>query len=175
MSIQLEVENDALTNIMKQFDILKQNAPRSMYSSLMKVAFKIRSEAMNRLKGRRHVVSSRLRNSIHVQGEGANIGDNKETYSDDNGKSYSSILATATFAKGEIGVGSNVEYASSIELGSRKHKIPNAFGKGVEVDHPGYAGDSFLYWAMQHVDVTKSTGDDMKKNFENIMKFGGFK
>ena len=171
MSIQLEIENEGLLNVQKQLSILKEGAVRSAYSALMKVAFKIKSEAQNRLKGMRHIVSSRLRNSIHVQGEGSSVGDNKESYSDEKGKSYSSILNTATLSKGEIAVGSNVEYASSIELGSAPHVIEaknkkalasktTLFGK--RVFHPGYRGDSFLYWAFKNVDVLKSTADDMK-------------
>lgn len=171
MSIQLEIENEGLLNVQKQLSILKAGAVRSAYSALSKVAFKIQSEAKNRLKGRNHVKSTRLRNSIHVQGEGTNIGDNKETYSDKNGKTYSSVLATVQLNKGEFAVGSNVEYASSIELGSAPHIIEaknkkalasktTLFGK--RVFHPGYRGDSFLYWAYKNVDVTKSTADDMR-------------
>lgn len=169
MSVQLEIEQEGLLNIQKQLSILREGAPRSAYSALKKVAFKIKSEAQNRLKGMGHIVTSRLRNSIHVQGEGANIGDNLDSYSDQNGKSYSSILLTANTKKGEIAVGSNVEYASSIELGSRKHDIPNAFGKGIKVEHPGYKGDSFLYWSFKNVDILKSTADDMR-DFTKFMK-----
>jgi hypothetical protein len=177
MSVQLSIDQSSFDNITKQLDILKVNVNRSAYSALMKVAFKIKSEAQNRLKGMGHVVTSRLRNSIHVQGEGSNIGDNKESYSDENGKSYSSILLTAALAKGEIAVGSNVEYASSIELGSKPHIIEAKNKKalsngsvifGKRVNHPGYVGDSFLYWAMKNVDVTKSTGDDMKENWDKF-------
>lgn len=64
-----------------------------------------------------------------------------------------------------------MEYASSIELGSVPHVIEaknkkalasktTLFGK--RVFHPGYRGDSFLYWAYKNVDVTKSTADDMR-------------
>lgn len=171
MSIQLEVENEGLLNVQKQLSILKAGAVRSAYSALMKTAFKIKSEAQNRLKGRGHIITSRLRNSLHVQGEGSNIADNKETYSDEKGKSYISILNTATLAKGEIAVGTNVEYASSIELGSAPHVIEAKNKKalaskttffGKRVFHPGYRGDSFLYWAYKNVDVTKSTADDMR-------------
>ena len=102
---------------------------------------------------------------------GVGVGDNKESYSDEKGKSYSSILNTAMTKKGEIAVGSNVEYASTIELGSAPHEIKaknkkalasktTLFGK--RVFHPGYRGDSFLYWAFKNVDVLKSTADDMK-------------
>jgi len=171
MSVQLEIEQEGLLNIQKQLSILREGAPRSAYSALMKVAFKIKSEAQNRLKGMGHIVTSRLRNSIHVQGEGANIGDNSDSYSDQKGKSYSSILLTANTKKGEIAIGSNVEYATAIELGSAPHVIEAKNKKalsngkvifGKRVFHPGFRGDSFLYWAFKNVDVLKSTADDMR-------------
>jgi len=48
MSVQLEIEQEGLLNIQKQLSILREGAPRSAYSGLMKVAFKIKSEAQNR-------------------------------------------------------------------------------------------------------------------------------
>lgn len=38
------------------------------------------------------------------------------------------------------------------------------------VKHPGYAGDSFLYWAMKNVNVSESVAKDM----QNDLKFGKF-
>jgi len=76
-------------------------------------------------------------------------------------------------------VGTNVEYAAAIEFGSRPHVIEAKNKKvlsngkkffGKRVNHPGWSGDSFLYWAMKNVDVEKSVAEDM----QNDLKFGKF-
>jgi hypothetical protein len=45
--------------------------------------------------------------------------------------------------KGEWG-SYNLDYAASIEGGSKAHDIPNAFGKGITVRHPGIKALPFL-------------------------------
>ena len=69
------------------------------------------------------------------------------TYQDNNGQTFNAQLRSVSLSKDDIAVGTNVEYAPKIE-----HQ------------------DSFLYWAMKNVDVTKSVADDMR----NDLKFGKF-
>ncbi len=42
------------------------------------------------------------------------------------------------------------------------------FAKSVK--HPGYAGDSYLYWALKNVDVTKGVGDEIKEGVKKVAK-----
>jgi len=106
-----------------------------------------------------------------------NVPLNERSYSAE-GKSYNADLRTVNLKEGEGAVGTNVEYAAAVELGSRPHTIvaknfkslgtkkAGFFGK--KVNHPGYAGDSYLYRALKNVDVTKSVAEDMR----NSLKFG---
>jgi hypothetical protein len=147
---------------------------------LVKVLFKIQTEARLRLTGRGHIVSSRLKNSIYVKTKTPTITPtNTLSYSDSTGKSYSSELTTVSVGDLEGAVGTNVEYASAIEMGAPPHVIQVKDAKvlsdgkrifGRRVNHPGYKGDSFLYWAFKNVNVQQSVAKDMQDD----LKFGKF-
>lgn len=179
-NIQIGIDPRSLKHLSNQMDILKSGVGRSMYESLIKVAFKIKTEAQLRLTGRGHIITSRLKNSIFVKGQKhISRPDNSLTYMDTKGKSYQSDLSTVKLAANELAIGTNVEYAPAIEFGSRPHVIEAKNRKvlsngksffGRKVNHPGWSGDSFLYWAMKNVDITKSVGQDM----QNDLKFGKF-
>ena len=177
-SIQITVDKDSMDNIQKQFDALKSGGVSSAYRALMKVAFKIKSEAQLRLTGRGHIVTSRLKNSIFVKSKKMNDvqnATNSLTYSDGQGKSYKSDLTTVNLGENEFAIGTNVEYAPAIELGARPHVIEVKNKKvlsdgkrffGRRVNHPGFAGDSFLYWAMKNVNVMQSVAKDMQEDIK---------
>lgn len=179
-NIQIGIDPRTLKHLSDQFDLVKKGAGDSMYRALIKVAFKIKSEAQLRLTGRGHIITSRLKNSIFVKGQKhINAPNNGLTYTDTKGKSYKSDLSTVKLAANELAIGTNVEYAPDIEFGSRPHVIESKNRKvlsngktffGRKVNHPGWSGDSFLYWGMKNVDITKSVGDDMT----NDLKFGKF-
>lgn len=179
-NVQLNIDPRTLKHLSDQMDILQNNMGKSFYEALIKVAFKIKSEAQLRLTGRGHIKTSRLKNSLFVKAsKPLSRPDNPLTYSDNNGHSYKSDLSTVQLKENELAVGTNVEYAAAVELGSRPHIIEaknkkvlsdgkRIFGK--RVNHPGYSGDSFLYWAMKNVNIEKSVGEDM----QNDLKFGKF-
>lgn len=177
-NIQITIDKSAMDNIQKQFNALKNGGGSSAYRALMKVAFKIKSEAQLRLTGRGHIVTSRLKNSIFVKSKKMNDvinASNSLSYSDGKGKSYKSDLSTVSLNDNEFAVGTNVEYAPAIELGARRHPINSpVLIKGVGwryiKEHPGYSGDSFLYWAMKNVNVMQSVAKDMQED----MKTGKF-
>ena len=179
-NIQIGIDPRTMKHLSDQMDLVKKGAGESMYMALIKVAFKIKTEAQLRLTGRGHIITSRLKNSIFVKGQKPiTRPDNSLTYTDTKGKSYKSDLSTVKLAANELAIGTNVEYAPAIEFGSRPHVIEAKNRKalsngkaifGRRVNHPGWSGDSFLYWAMKNVDVTKSVGDDMA----NDLKFGKF-
>ena len=146
--IQIEIDKASQRNIERQLEKLKAGTERSMYSAFIKVAMKIKTEAQLRLTGRGHIVTSRLKNSIYIKTKSLQpIPDNTLTYQDNNGQTFNAQLRSVSLSKDDIAVGTNVEYAPKIE-----HQ------------------DSFLYWAMKNVDVTKSVADDMR----NDLKFGKF-
>lgn len=180
MSIQIEIDKASFDNIQRQFEALRAGGVSSGYRAIVKVLFKIKSEAQLRLTGRGHIVSSRLKNSIYVKTKKPTLtANNQLTYSDSQGKSYKSDLSTVSVGDLEGAVGTNVEYAPAIELGSRPHIIEaknkkvlsngkTIFGK--RVNHPGFGGDSFLYWAMKNVNILQLVGKDMQDD----LKFGRF-
>jgi hypothetical protein len=45
-------------------------------------------------------------------------------------------------------IGSDKEYAASVEMGARPHLIPNAFGHGQTVHHPGNPAQPYLRPAL---------------------------
>ena len=180
MSVQIELDKAAFDNVMKNIDIAKEQGGKSAYNALVKVLFKIKSEAQLRLTGRGHIKTSRLKNSIYVKTKKPTLTPtNQLSYSDTTGKSYKSDLTTVNLTDLEGAVGTNVEYAPAIELGARPHVIEaknrkvlsngkKIFGK--RVNHPGFGGDSFLYWAMKNVNILQSVAKDMQDD----MKFGKF-
>jgi len=145
MGASITLDKGSLDHLDKQFKLLQDAGPRSVYSAIMKVAYKIVSDAKLRLKGQSHVVTSRLRNSLFVK----TATKATANYSDKDGRAFTAELASVTLAKMEVAIGTNVEYAQKIE-----------------------DMDSYLYWAVQNVDLSKSLADDAKQNLENAMKYG---
>ena len=146
--IQIEVTRKSQRHLERQLDKLTRGTERSMYSAMIKLAMKIKTEAQLRLTGRGHIVTSRLKNSIYIKAKTPQqIPNNNQTYQDKEGQTYNADLRSVPITQNDIAIGTNVEYAPKIE-----HQ------------------DSFLYWAMKNVDVTKSVADDMR----NDLKFGEF-
>jgi hypothetical protein len=148
MSVQISIDSSSLAHLQNQMRLLQAHGNRSLYNSLVKLAFKIKTEAQERLKGQRHVVTSRLRNSIYVQANDpnkVNTPNNKPNYQDKNSNTFNSQLQSVGLTDTELAVGTNVEYAPLIE-----------------------SYDSYLYWAMRNVNVEQSVAQDMR----DFMKFG---
>jgi hypothetical protein len=136
LSVELTIDAASLANFNKQMDLLKKEGNRTLLSALIKAGMKIKTEAQLRLSGRKHVVTSRLKNSIYLKAKNE-VG--SKQYSDLNGKSYNADLTTVKVEANEIAVGTNVEYAAKIEN-----------------------MDSYLYWALQNVNIEQSVAKDMK-------------
>jgi hypothetical protein len=147
----------------RTFEVIKKEIPAATYEALVAFLFGVKALAQNRLKDRKHIVKSRLRNSIYVHST-AKRQDNK-TYSDNEGKTYSAVLAVP-LKKHEAAIGTNVEYALSVERGSSPHvilpknkpllkwkdKLTGQWRSAKKVNHPGTQGDSYLWWAFHRAD-----------------------
>jgi len=147
----------------RNFEVIKKEIPAATYEAMVVFLFGVKALAQNRLKDRKHIVTSRLRNSIYVHST-AKLQDNK-TYSDTKGGTFSATL-DVPLKKHEAAIGTNVEYAVSIERGSAPHTIVPVQAKVLSwvnkltgdrifakrVNHPGSQGDSFLWWAFQRAD-----------------------
>lgn len=163
--VNIEIQEAAMNNLNRQMEKLKRYAPEKAKGGMIKILFDIKALAQNKLKYNNHIVTSRLINSIYVQTPiPTNAPDNSETYRDNDGKVYKSEL-DVHLNDNEGAVGTNVEYAAAIEYGAKPHIIEaknfpvlgniksGFFGK--KVNHPGFVGDSFLYWALKNVDLDK--------------------
>lgn len=129
----IELTNQSKRNLDLQLKKLNKLSSKSAYDGLIKILFDIKALSQNKLKYDKHIVTSRLRNSMYVQTpKPIHTADNSENYKDNNGKSYSSVLDTE-LSETEGAVGTNVGYGSKIE----------------------YLYDSFLYWALKNVDLNK--------------------
>lgn len=180
-------------NLDAQFNKLKEKAPHSVTMGIVKMLFDIKFLAQNKLKADRHIVTSRLRNSLYVQintdyltakkvyDQQSAKGGNSETYSDNEGKSYNSEL-NVELNKNQGAVGTNVEYAAAIEYGYAAHEIeaknfkqlgnPKVGWFGKKVKHPGFKGDSFLYWAAKNVNVSRRVSEMSKELLGDLTKQG---
>lgn len=164
MKGQIEIDSRSFDALNKNFDEVKKKIPEFTYRSLVAFLFNAKSLAQNRLKDHKHIITSRLRNSIYVKSN-SKLQDNKQ-YTDSNGKSYSAELETVSLKDKEAAIGTNVEYAAAIERGAAPHTIYPRNGRALswinkstgerifigKVNHPGYAGDSFLWWGVQNAD-----------------------
>lgn len=138
--VQIELDKASLNNLNKQFNTLGTTIKNAGAKAIFKVLNKIKVEAQLRLKGRNHIVTSRLRNSIHVQTKKTK----PTNYKDNDGKIFNADLKTVKIDNElEGAVGTNVVYGSKIEF-----------------------MDSYLYWALKNVDVSKGVGEDMKNEIK---------
>lgn len=176
-TIQLTRQSEA--NFKKQMKKLENLAPNEAFKGVVKLLFDIKLLAQNKLKADKHIVTSRLRNSLYVKTIGqkyAQRSNNSESYNA-YGKTYKSDFQVQ-LKEHEGAIGTNVEYGPAIEFGYGPHviEVKNArslgtvkkgfFGKSV--NHPGFAGDSFLYWALKNVDVDKRARDISKEILNTI-------
>lgn len=132
MSAEISLDANSLKHFNSQMEILRNNGNMSLYKALIKIAFKIKTESQERLKGRKHIVTSRLRNSIFVMAKKQNDvtrPGNSESYSDNEGHAYNARLLSITAGDDELIIGTNVEYAGDIEYGSKPHRIEPKNGK----------------------------------------------
>ncbi|PNX45903.1 MAG: hypothetical protein BV456_13010 [Thermoplasmata archaeon M8B2D] len=173
----IELQKQSFDNFKKQMNKLEKMAPEKAFKGLVTLLFDIKTLAQQKLKSDRHIKTSRLRNSLYVKTLGqkfANRSNNKDSFSAD-GKSYSSDFQV-NLKENEGAIGTNVEYGPAIEFGYGAHTIEaknfpvlgnkkvGFFGK--KVNHPGFAGDSFLYWALKNVDTDKR-GREVAKEILN--------
>jgi len=133
-----------------------KNSAKVIKDVVNRTAIAVETDAKNRLKDDRHIITSRLRSSIHAELKpGANYA-----YSDSRGNSYDGSLKEK-FGDLEAVAGTNVDYAPHIEFGTKPHiiepkrkKVLRFFigGKAVfskKVRHPGTRASSFLRWAAE--------------------------
>lgn len=108
--ISIRVESKSIMETLSQLDHLSKIAPKTAFKGLKSIALEIVNKAQDKLKADRHIVTARLRNSITTYFKGKK----KDTYKDDEGRTYSSKIALPLLDT-EVAAGTNVEYALDIE------------------------------------------------------------
>ena len=143
--LELTLDKASTDNVQKQLDILRANGEYGALKAIYMVAEKIVNEAKMRLRGQKHIVTSRLRNSIFVK----TPVKTSKSYTDKEGRNFTAELFSVSLTDDQCAVGTNVEYAEKIEN-----------------------MDPFIAWAAYSADVNNSVKDDMQKSMENVLKFG---
>jgi len=116
-----------LGDLFKKFHELSGSCDKAIKKAVDRTALAIETDAKNKLKSDGHIITGRLRASIHAEiKEGQSF-----TYTDNGGKSFDGAI-DESFGELEAIAGTNVEYAPYIEYGTRF-----------------FSGDSFLGWAAQ--------------------------
>lgn len=145
---------------LRAFDEVKAQVVVKAMDMLRAMAQDIKRLAKERLRANGSVITGRLINSIYVKTTGQN---ENPTYTSKEGSFTADF--DVSLNDNEVAVGTNVPYASAVELGSRPHfiEVKNAkvlgnkevgfFGR--RVNHPGFVGKSYLYWAVKHLDIQK--------------------
>lgn len=108
--VSIRLENKSIKETFSQLNHLAKLAPKEAFKGLKSIAIEIVNNAQNKLKSDRHIITGRLRNSITTYFRGKK----KDTYKDDDGKTYSSKIALPLL-ESEVAAGTNVEYALDIE------------------------------------------------------------
>ena len=130
--VELEIDKASLKNLNKNMDIIKKEYPKEAWKMVVKMLFDMKFLAQQKLKGDKHIVTSRLRNSIVVKTPKRSESDDLN-YQDNKGNSFDADLKSVKLEQDEGVFGTNVEYAGKIE----------------------FLYDSFIYWASKHVNVRK--------------------
>jgi hypothetical protein len=133
MGVVMKFDQRSEKELKKRFKILFNAYPTEIYKAMVSILFDMKLIAQKKIKKDKHIVTSRLRNSLFVKTpkqKYAKRSTNKRTYSFQGGTGLRFL--SVPLKKGEGAFGTNVVYAEKIE----------------ELD-------SFIKFASENVDVDK--------------------
>lgn len=154
--VNVSLDDQSLANTLSALDRFGRKAERVVKSVVNKTALAVETDAKNKLKSDGHIITNRLRASIHAETK----PNQNFVYSTKSGGTFDGSLKT-DFGDLEAIAGTNVDYAGAIEFGSAPHVIKpknrkvlsfligkeRVFSK--QVNHPGFKGDSFMRHASE--------------------------
>jgi len=144
MKVTCSIEGADL--VRKQLEQTGKEIGKATKRAIDRTALAIESDAKKKLRDDGHIITNRLRASVHAE-----LKSGKSfSYTDYLGNSYDGSLGE-TIAADEAIVGTNVEYAPYIEFGSKNFK-----------------GDSFLGWAA--VKQMRLLPERVTKEINRILK-----
>jgi phage gpG-like protein len=144
MNVSLSIQGADL--VRKQLDLKGKEIDKAVKRAIDRTALAIESDAKKKLRDDGHIITGRLRASIHAELKSGVTN----SYTDSQGRSYDGSLQK-DIAADEAIVGTNVEYAPYIEFGSKNFK-----------------GDSFLGWAS--LKQMKLLQERVAKEINKILK-----
>ena len=112
--IDIEVDQKSLNNVLKDYKQYGVKAAKALWNGLTRTAFAVETDAKRRLSGElgsaRHIVTGRLRASVHTEFKGENSFKGVKDSETKDGK------LNVPIGELEAVVGTNVEYAPKIEF-----------------------------------------------------------
>lgn len=110
MKVSVELDQKSLNRTLKALDEFGKDAEKVVKDVVNRTALDIETDAKNKLKSDGHIVTGRLRASIHAE-----LTPNESyNYSDKDGKAFDGSL-NEDFGELEAIAGTNVEYGPKIE------------------------------------------------------------
>jgi hypothetical protein len=129
VSAQIDIVTKSQTDLFSNIDKVRVEIPNACYAGLVRFLFRAKSLAQNKLRADKHIVTSRLRNSIFVKTTDKSKIKDQTNYRDNEGRSFNADLQTVRLDDNEAAFGTNVDYAEKIER-----------------------LDSFIYWGFRHAE-----------------------
>jgi HK97 gp10 family phage protein len=117
---------EGIHELLKKFSEIPEQADKAIKAGVDRTALAMETDAKNKLKADGHIITGRLRASIHAELKPLK----SFSYSDNKGNQFDGSIEEEFDDKLEAIVGTNVFYAPFIEFGTRH-----------------FSGDSFLGWA----------------------------
>ena len=117
MSATINIDPISAQKLNKRFKVLGKAYPAEMWEACIKILFDMKAIAQRKITAERHIVTSRLKNSLFVKTRGqkkARRAGNQVMYSENRNVPFNADLKVH-LDKHEGAVGTNVEYAHKIE------------------------------------------------------------
>lgn len=163
MRTSVTLDEKSYQDTMKALKWFGKDAEKAIKGAIDTTAIAVSTDAQNKLKEDRHIVTNRLRASIHAELK--------------TGENHGQDSLRVKFGEMEAIAGTNVVYAPHIEFGTAPHVIvpknkkflafkingETVFAK--RVNHPGTKGDSFMRYAAekQRPNLQKRVADALNK------------
>ena len=116
MTVSMKVDPISEKNLKRRFKVLSKAYPDEMFRAIVEILFDIKLIAQKKIKADKHIVTSRLRNSLFVKTprqKFAKRSTNSLSYTFDGGSSNRDLSVRVDGAEGAVGT--NVIYAEKIE------------------------------------------------------------
>jgi hypothetical protein len=141
--VSIEIGQNEQRALFSKLDQAKINIPNMVYDGLVKFLFTAKMNAQNKIKADRHIVTSRLRNSIYVKSKSK--FQDKVEYNDNEGNRFDADIEV-DLDKHEAAFGTNVDYAEKIER-----------------------LDSFIWWGFRNAD-NKEFSKEYNRQINKVVK-----